>query len=155
MIYYTKGSAVYPKTEGDKIICHICNDAGLWGAGFVVALSKRWPGLQNAYSFWHSTKTTFRLGAVQFVDVENDIQVANMIGQHGVRSLMNPTPIRYNAVEECLKTVITNCYENNKTLHMPRIGCGLAGGNWEHIERIINKILTEVGDVDIYVYDLN
>jgi hypothetical protein len=32
---------------------------------------------------------------------------------------------------------------------MPRIGCGLAGGKWEEIAKIIQQTLT----VDVYIYD--
>jgi hypothetical protein len=39
------------------------------------------------------------------------------------------------------------------TVHMPRIGTGLARGNWEVIESIINRTLT-LRDVDVTVYDL-
>jgi hypothetical protein len=35
---------------------------------------------------------------------------------------------------------------------MPRIGCGLAGGDWSTVEKIINDSLP---DIDVYVYDLN
>jgi hypothetical protein len=40
-------------------------------------------------------------------------------------------------------------YENS-TIHMPRIGCGLAMGKWENIENIINNVI----DKDVIVYDL-
>lgn len=32
---------------------------------------------------------------------------------------------------------------------MPKIGAGLAGGNWDIIEQIINE---EIGDVEVRVY---
>ncbi len=35
---------------------------------------------------------------------------------------------------------------------MPRIGCGLAGGKWEEIEKIIIRTLIH-RQVDVYVYD--
>ena len=41
-IKYLKGDATCPQAKGMKIICHVCNDAGGWGKGFVLALSKRW-----------------------------------------------------------------------------------------------------------------
>ena len=41
-INYVIGDATAPQGEGNKIICHICNDVGGWGAGFVMALSKKW-----------------------------------------------------------------------------------------------------------------
>jgi hypothetical protein len=36
---------------------------------------------------------------------------------------------------------------------MPRIGCGLAGGQWSEIEPIIERTLLAAG-VEVYVYDL-
>lgn len=45
MIQYIKGDATYPERitpESIKIIVHIVNDMGAWGAGFVLALNKRW-----------------------------------------------------------------------------------------------------------------
>jgi O-acetyl-ADP-ribose deacetylase (regulator of RNase III) len=41
-INYIKGDATAPISKGEKIICHICNDIGGWGKGFVLAISKRW-----------------------------------------------------------------------------------------------------------------
>jgi len=38
------------------------------------------------------------------------------------------------------------------SVHMPRIGCGLAGGDWNVVESIINRTLT-LRDVDVTVYD--
>jgi hypothetical protein len=35
---------------------------------------------------------------------------------------------------------------------MPRIGCGLAGGEWSKVEEIINRVMP---DVDVYVYDFD
>lgn len=40
-IHYVTGDATEPIGEGEKIIAHICNDQGGWGAGFVLALSKK------------------------------------------------------------------------------------------------------------------
>ena len=42
----------------------------------------------------------------------------------------------------------------NYSVHMPRIGCGLAGGDWETIENIIQRMFIDIADVDVFVYDL-
>jgi hypothetical protein len=39
------------------------------------------------------------------------------------------------------------------SVHMPRIGCGLAGGKWEEIEPIIERTLVAKG-MTVVVYDL-
>jgi len=151
---FIKGDATSPQAKGRKIIAHICNDLGKWGKGFVMAVSARWPEPEAAYREWHGdrSRNDFGLGAVQFVQVERYIWVANMIAQHGVRGGSRTSPIRYEAVEECLSKVSVKAVELGASVHMPRIGCGLAGGKWERIEPIIVKTLCEA-DVSVTVYD--
>jgi O-acetyl-ADP-ribose deacetylase (regulator of RNase III) len=44
-------------------------------------------------------------------------------------------------------------YEHNASIHMPRIGCGLAGGDWREIEPVIQDELAGRNH-DVTVYDL-
>lgn len=151
-IIYLKGDATLPKTDGNKIIAHICNDIGGWGKGFVVAISKRWKAPEIAYREWHKAQIDFILGKIQVVQVEDDIFVANMIGQRGIGIMDNKPPINYNAVESCLSNLSKNAQTLQASVHMPRIGCGLAGGKWEIIEPIIQKTLL-ANDIETFVYD--
>lgn len=152
-ITYLKGDATTPQVKGKKIIVHICNDIGGWGKGFVVAISKRWALPEKAFREWFKSKNNFELGQVQFVQVEDDLWVANVIGQHKIRKDENGNPpIRYEAVEVGLKEASKKAIDLKASVHMPRIGCGLAGGKWEEIEPIIHKALTKNG-VEVYVYD--
>jgi len=146
-INYVVGDATQPIGDGKKIICHICNDIGAWGAGFVLALSKRWAYPEQFYR----ARQKYPLGYADVLKVEDDIYVANMIAQHRCHAdgEGNP-PIRYTAVIEALTQVNRVAVETGATLHMPRIGCGLAGGKWKVIERILKEVVT----VDVTVYDL-
>lgn len=106
-ITYLVGDAMSPTGEGKKIIAHICNDCkpGRWGAGFVLALSRRWVKPESEYRKWASSNDEdFELGSVQFVQVESDIVVANMIAQRGI-SFRNGPPIRHDALSVCLGRV--------------------------------------------------
>ncbi len=152
-ITYLTGDATAPQIAGPKIIVHICNDIGGWGAGFVLAISKRWKEPEAAYRQWYADRdhNDFALGAVQLVSVESELWIANMIGQRGIRrSSTGRPPIRYDAVESCLEKVAQFAVKENSSIHMPRIGCGLAGGKWELIEPIIIKTCPST---DTYVYD--
>ena len=106
--------------------------------------------------------------------------VANLIGQRGIRRGRNMTPIKYEAVEEGLHAIgdyatQIQCSSESSiedrsaisrsppqpqfaagspSLHMPRIGCGLAGGSWSQIEKIILKTLDTFPTLHAYVYDL-
>jgi O-acetyl-ADP-ribose deacetylase (regulator of RNase III) len=154
-IRYLKGDATSPQAKGVKVIAHVCNDLGGWGKGFVVAVSDRWPGPEKAYRAWYRDRSQndFGLGAVQMVQVDQYIWVANMIGQRGVKpSKKHGPPIRYEALDRCLATLGEKARELNATVHMPRIGCGLAGGTWPRIEPLITRNLTSKG-VDVTIYD--
>ncbi|MGC5745032.1 macro domain-containing protein [Chryseobacterium sp. NFX27] len=152
-IQYLKGDATNPQTERNKIITHICNDIGGWGRGFVIAISKRWEQPEIEYRKWFKSGENFNLGEIQLVEVETDIWICNMIGQHKIRTSSNGIPpIRYDAVEECLEKLTHKALKLNAEVHMPRIGCGLAGGKWDEIEPIIEKTLVR-NNISVYVYD--
>jgi len=152
-IEYKKGDATNPSGEGNKIIVHICNDIGGWGKGFVLAISKKWKAPESKYRTWYQSKDNFNLGEVQFVRVEQDLWIANLIGQHKIIKDENGNaPIRYDAVEGGLKKVADFARDINASVHMPRIGCGLAGGKWEIIESIIKETISKK-DINTIVYD--
>src|SRR6476661_4900383 len=72
------------------------------------------------------------VGKVQFVEASPGLWVANMIGQHDV--VAGPggvPPVRYEAMRQALRRVGTFAREHAACVHMPRIGCGLAGGSWD------------------------
>lgn len=156
-IHYTVGDATMPSTSGHAIIAHVCNDIGGWGAGFVLALSKRWKQPEVQYRQWHRDGTSasppFALGEVQFVHVSETTVVANMIGQHGIRGNGKLPPIRYEAVDRALGRVGEEALKMGAGVHMPRIGCGLAGGTWDRIEPLILSHLSNRG-IAVVVYDL-
>ena len=93
------------------------------------------------------------LGHVQFVAVEPGLWVANLLGQRGIRRARGVPPIRYDAVRAGLERVADFALEHGATVHLPRIGAGLAGGDWASIERIIIEELSDQG-IAVTVYDL-
>ena len=154
MINYLKADATIPQAEGNIIIAHICNDIGAWGKGFVMPISKRWKEPAKQYKQWYKEGEGFILGAVQFVAVEENVWVANIIGQHKIYKDENGNPpIRYEAVKEGLQQVAEFAKKMNAKVQMPRIGCGLAGGFWDEIETIIEDTLLQK-EVEVFVCDI-
>ena len=154
MIHYLKADATVPQAEGNIVIVHICNDIGAWGKGFVLALSKRWKYPEKQYKQWYKEGEKFALGEVQFVSVEEKIWVANLIGQHNIyRDENGDPPIRYEAVKRGLQIIADFAYEINAKVQMPRIGCGLAGGSWDRIEKLIRQTLLRK-NIEVFVCDL-
>ncbi|MEU9089537.1 macro domain-containing protein [Streptomyces sp. NPDC048428] len=153
-ITHIRGDATAPHGKGVKMIVHVCNDLGGWGKGFVLALSRRWPEPEAAYRRWHRERAgnDFGLGAVQFMQVSPYVWVANTVGQRGMRTGSNGVPVRYEAIDTALTAVADRALELGASVHMPRIGCGLAGGKWSRIEPLIEKRLA-ARDIPVTVYD--
>lgn len=153
-IRYLKGDATSPQAAGVKIVAHVCNDLGGWGKGFVLAVSRRWKEPEARYRAWHRAraKNDFELGAVQYVQVERYVWVANMVAQRGVRPSRNGPPIRYDALDRALESLGAKALDLSASVHMPRIGCGLGGGRWSRVEPLIERRLIERG-VAVTVYD--
>lgn len=145
MITYVIGDATQPPIGGGgvRVICHVCNNVGVWGAGFVLAVSRRWVEPERAY------RAAFRpqLGEVQLVRVEAGLYVANMIAQP---SASRPVALDYTALANCL-TWLAQYAERDWSFHMPRIGCGIAGGDWRRVDSIVRVALAEF---PVTVYDL-
>lgn len=156
MINYVIGDATYPQGDGRKLIIHCCNDRGVWGAGFVTALSKRWKQPERDYREWMGDRDDgyLMLGQVQFcmTDDEN-IRVANIIGQEGIRSRSNLMPVRYSALMQGFKTCMLFARAYGASVHGPRLGAGLAGGSWPAIERLLEVEIASHG-VSVTIYDL-
>lgn len=161
MIKYVEGDATCPRLgEGETgLIAHVVNTKGGWGRGFVLALSSRWEQPEVAYRRWHRTGSNeqgqpFELGNIQYVRVEPQVYVVNMLAQagylQGKSRLSHPPPLRFDALEACLAKVSQLAGSLSASVHMPRIGTGLGGASWDLIEPIINR---QLQDLFVTVYD--
>ncbi|MEU9207138.1 macro domain-containing protein [Streptomyces sp. NPDC048415] len=154
-ITYVRGDATVPLGKGVKVIAHVCNDIGGWGKGFVLAVSRRWPESEKAYRAWHRDRAhnDFGLGAAQFIQVERYVWVANLVGQRGIHTGSKGVPVRYEAIDTALGRLADKALELGGSVHMPRIGCGLAGGKWSRVEPLITERLVRRG-IAVTVYEL-
>lgn len=152
--------------ETPIIIPHICNDEGKWGAGVSGSIGKAFPETEKQYR----SLERYILGTVDVIKVGENLFVANMIAQHSIGSKdtyvtyepeksplhLYRAPIRYEALAKCMRLVRNFCFADAKpwcSVHAPRFGTALSGGNWETIASLINEIWTDDGiEVTIYNY---
>ena len=159
-ITYVTGDATRPQGDGNMLIAHICNNIGAWGSGFVVALSRRSTLPEQAYRLWHTEQPDyyepFDLGNIQLAGfTHSHVLVANMIAQRGIRhSASAPPAVDYVALRGCLNKLGEKANAWGASVHMPRIGCGLGGGEWSIVEEAILESLTDIYGVSVTVYDL-
>lgn len=154
MINYLTGDVLKPIGAGNKLIIHCCNTIGGFGSGVAGAINRKWDGPRIEYkTLADSHSNNIPLGIVQAVKVEHDITVVNMIGQEGIGWKNGIAPIRYEAIKTCLEQVAKYAINNNCSIHAPRFGSGLAGGDWNQIEAMIIAIFIQQG-ISVNVYDL-
>lgn len=146
MITYIKGDLF--KTDC-QIIAHGCNCMGGYGAGIAKIMAMKYPKSKYEY-FQKHTNEGWKLGDVQFVPSNNKI-IANCATQksYGGGAKYGKVYADYEAIKTCMEKIYQYSKENNLTVAIPKIGAGLAGGDWNKIEAIINSIFI---DKEIKVY---
>lgn len=152
-ITYLTGDALTPRGSPPQIIAHIVNDrSGTWGGGFAKAAANKYPDAQIDFRYWTQQASNHKLGNVHWFGSKEHLSLASMVAQQGYGKSHAPR-IRYPALETCLREVASRAIESHASVHMPRIGCGAAGGRWEVIEEFVYDTLVAQG-VDVVVYDL-
>lgn len=159
-LIYKKGDLTLHK-KPKSVICHCVNDVNAMGSGVAKALLTRWPQVKSEYHDWGNAgvylrgknRIPFVLGQIQLVEVGKNLQVCNLIGQRDICFYKTIPPVRYQSIHEGLLR-LKDWMAANKytTLALPRIASGLAGGSWDHIEKIINHVY-EKSDIEVVVYD--
>jgi O-acetyl-ADP-ribose deacetylase (regulator of RNase III) len=154
-INYVKGDASVPRGKGSKIIAHVVNDtARKWGGrGFAKHVSKKWPEVYKDFIHWCKEDLyNFDLGNAHLYEHSDNLYVYSMVCQHGYGKSVKPR-IRYNALRKSLYQLYDVATDFSASVHMPRIGCGHAGGDWFIVSEIIEEILINKG-VKVTIYDL-
>lgn len=126
-------------SKNEKVIlAHGENNWGLHGAGFAKFLINKFP--ENGKKFEKDCRKGTNLGDISWYQNGNLI-IANCITQNGIRNKNNPIPFSYKAFKQSMKKLANYALEKDiKKIIMPKIGSGLAGGNWEKIYEIIEDI---------------
>jgi hypothetical protein len=153
-ITYVFGDATSPQLTGSDVLVHVVNDrAVIWGAGFGKAVRYHWPEAQAHFKRWVKLEPNrLRLGEIHLCPISPTFSIVQLIAQHGYGR--SPLPrIRYDSLRQCLLKLVEFPNLENSVLHMPRIGCGEAGGDWQKIHPLINEILCGRG-IRVVVYTL-
>lgn len=138
------------------IIPHVCNNIGLFGAGFCHAVRNEYPVVASNYELLGKK---IKLGYVQYVKViedptyKHELIFANMIAQNGTIGKNNFRPLNYESLVRCMINVretIKGLDKEKTEIHCPRFGSGLAGGNWNFIEDLIEDIWSSY-NICIYI----
>ncbi len=151
-IEYLFGDARKPRGTGKRLIAHIVNDgAAKWGGGFALEVAKEWSFIQDEFQEWvDQDRGNLTLGNVHSAEISDDLSIVHMVAQRGYGPSGQPR-IRYAALSDALSQLREIAARQGASVHMPRIGTGQAGGNWELIRDLIDEHLVRRG-IPVFVY---
>lgn len=145
-MYYEEieGDLIKLAQEGEfDVITHGCNCFCNMGAGIAPQMAKAFGAdkFDKEHIDYFGDKT--KLGTIDFKRVK-DVWVVNSYTQFGFgRNHTGGTkqPLDYTALRSCMSK-INEEFEGHH-VGLPLIGCGLAGGDWERVKKIIQEELVD------------
>lgn len=155
MIHNISGDALIACKGG--ILCHQTNYFGVMGAGIAAAIRTRLLSRDDYMQYVDICRKCGRdnLGAVQFLFVSNGTVVANCFSQDDKLNIYPKGKIApltdYNAIRMCMEVMKSNAERWNKSVYIPyKYGCGIAGGDWNKVQEIINDVFKD-STIDVYI----
>ena len=160
--------------DKNVVITHVVNNKGGFGSGFVVPLTNKYPLAKESYLKWFNDRqyslytgetVPFELGQVQFVGVSDDAfgKPATLVAHMLAQTLGGSRPLYYNHLVNCMNKVRdfvkgmaeALAYKNQETVIVaPLFGGGLAGGNFNFIEKLIEDCWLREG-ISVKIYYLS
>lgn len=147
--------------SGADVIAHQVNCFGVMGAGLAKQIKQKYPHVYEEYhKLCEDNKHDIGLlGLAHWVKIDDSHWIANLFGQHGYGRNDKYTIIP--ALKVALLRTVQVCEEwavaekRSVRLAVPhKIGCGLAGGNWDEVREILEEIAANT-DVEIEVWRIN
>jgi O-acetyl-ADP-ribose deacetylase (regulator of RNase III) len=143
-----------------KYIAHQCNCISKSAGGLAFYLFKKYP-YSNIYSCrdYNDSSTFDTLGTIKISGNGKDQRyIINMFSQYDPGSPNNDYSkldgfkARENNFKKCLDEILK--IKNLESIAFPKfIGCGLAGGNWEHYYKMLEEFSTKTL-ADVYIIKL-
>ena len=123
-------------------IVHGCNAQGVMGSGVALAVKLKYIDAYLDYRNIHCN-TGLELGIAYPYEINDKLILWNAITQEGFGQ---PTRnCSYDAIQTCFENIneaAISIATVPKEIHIPAIGAGLGGGNWEIIREIIEQTCT-------------
>lgn len=149
MLKYVKGDLL---TASEGAIGHGCNCRKTMNSGVAKAIRTKWPEVYAADTDFNDLQGRDRIGSFSTVKVD-DKQVYNIYTQVDYMP-RNVDHFQYPGFAIGLTRVLRDIKTKGITsLALPKIGAGLAGGDWTKIEAII-KEASDAEGVDVTVYEI-
>lgn len=130
------------KTNEIDVIVHGCNCFNNMGAGIAKQIAKVFPLAAEIDSLTpHGSDVKLGTITSAYID-EYDLTVINAYTQFAYGG--GKVNADYDAIKLCFDTIAAVLKITGETIAYPKIGAGLAGGDWNKINAIINESLKDI-----------
>ena len=146
MIKFHKADITKVKTG---VIVHGVNCKKVMGAGVAKAIKTKWPVVYDRF-----LETPAELGNVRLIRVGGDLMVGNLYSQDEYGREPGARYACPTAIKKGLQYVCDFAWAAGFDVHMPKIGCGLGGLDWDRDVLPIIEDLRLDREVTINVYEL-
>ncbi|MBZ9622913.1 macro domain-containing protein [Clostridium sp. FP2] len=138
----------------EDVICQQVNCQGVMGAGLAKQIRNKYPEVYPLYKrFCEGCENNDRrtlLGEIQTIPVSDGKVIANLFGQYNYGRDKQYTD--YKALRECLEGMLRMVSMFDDSIAIPyEIGCGLAGGDWNIVYKIIEDVFKDY-EVTLYKF---
>lgn len=146
MLKYKKGCLIKAAKSGEvDVIAHQCNCFNNMGAGIAPKIKKAFP------EAWHVDRNTIngdrsKLGSLSWA-YSDGVTIFNLYGQYYYGRGVNTD---YSALRSSLRQMYLYLKPFYK-IGLPKLGCGLGGGDWNIVSKIIEE---ELNGFDVTIYEI-
>lgn len=131
MIQYRKGNLL-DVTSG--IIIHVCNMQGIMDSGVALAIKNKYPDCFVKYKY-QLDNFNYHLGMDIVYRVSPKLIICNALTQEFYTK--KSRQLNCSAIVRVFDRLIPSAQREDMTLHFPKIGADLAGGDWNTISQLI------------------
>jgi O-acetyl-ADP-ribose deacetylase (regulator of RNase III) len=141
------------------LIAHGCNCRKKMKSGIAGQIVKKYPIVEERDKLTSNSLGT-KLGCVDFIHLPNSRIIANAYTQLNYGRDENTVYVDYNAVRECFLKIeryvsnLERLHNKNIRIGIPKIGCGLAKGDWNVVESILEEDSFQFIDLTVVEYNI-
>jgi len=137
----------------DTIICHQVNCQGVMGSGIALQIKNKYPQVYSDYMkfFKEYGKDDLLNRTVTSYDDNSNVFIMSMFSQYKYGRDKRHTD--YESMRKCFEFIKEQSDDCGMSISIPyKIGCGLAGGDWEIVYKIIEEVFVG-NEVVIYRFE--
>lgn len=137
-----------------KYIAQGVNCQNVMGAGVAKAIYEKYPDVKKQYHefYYIAYSKQSLLGKSNAVRTDKKV-IFNCFTQFDFGNAYKNKKryVNYSAIVKCFEYLMYYI-EEDEILAIPKIGCGLAGGDWDFVEQLINDTVGNI--LEIWVYEV-